>query len=288
MLVLAALLAGCGDDESSAGADDAPGRAVGRSRRRSAVHRLAERQPVGRHAADGHEHGPVQDPGGRRQARQGHGRADARRRAPGRCPRRWWRSSSARTSWSAPGIRAAIRGSRPRSASSAPATRGARGSPCPSSARPTSTRSRSRATCWWRRCSGSRRCCVSRDDGKNFEPRVAPMALVDLAVDPGRREALGRDLRAGHLRLGRRGPHVAPARPDAERPARLGRARRALPDRSGRPGQGERGRRRDVGGPRDHRRRAAGADGRRGRARCTPPSCAGTCTAPTTAARPGS
>ncbi len=26
---------------------------------------------------------------------------------------------------------------------------------------------------------------VSRDDGKNFEPRVAPMALVDLAVDPG-------------------------------------------------------------------------------------------------------
>jgi photosystem II stability/assembly factor-like uncharacterized protein len=26
---------------------------------------------------------------------------------------------------------------------------------------------------------------VSRDDGRNFEPRVAPMALVDLAVDPG-------------------------------------------------------------------------------------------------------
>ena len=26
---------------------------------------------------------------------------------------------------------------------------------------------------------------VSRDDGKNFEPRVAPTALVDLAVDPG-------------------------------------------------------------------------------------------------------
>ena len=32
---------------------------------------------------------------------------------------------------------------------------------------------------------GQAQMLLSRDDGKTFEPRVAPMALVDLAVDPG-------------------------------------------------------------------------------------------------------
>ena len=32
---------------------------------------------------------------------------------------------------------------------------------------------------------GQAQILLSRDDGKTFEPRVAPMALVDLAVDPG-------------------------------------------------------------------------------------------------------
>ena len=32
---------------------------------------------------------------------------------------------------------------------------------------------------------GQAQILLSRDDGKTFEPRVAPMALVDLAADPG-------------------------------------------------------------------------------------------------------
>ena len=32
---------------------------------------------------------------------------------------------------------------------------------------------------------GQAQILLSRDEGKTFEPRVAPMALVDLAADPG-------------------------------------------------------------------------------------------------------
>ena len=44
---------------------------------------------------------------------------------------------------------------------------------------------------------GQAQILLSRDDGKTFEPRVAPMALVDLAVDPGDAKHWVGDLRAG-------------------------------------------------------------------------------------------
>ena len=64
---------------------------------------------------------------------------------------------------------------------------------------------------------------------------------------PRRRQALGRDLRAGHLRVARRGAQLAPARPDAERAPGVEHAGGALPDRPRRAGEGERRRRRRRG-----------------------------------------
>ena len=106
---------------------------------------------------------------------------------------------------------------------------------------------------------------ASGDEGKNWETLAAPLPLVALEVDPAGSAALDRQHRPRDLRVGGRRPDVAPARPDAQLALRVGRGRDALPGRPGRAGQGQHRRRPEVGGPRLHRRRAAGDDRRRGR-----------------------
>ena len=134
---------------------------------------------------------------------------------------------------------------------------------------------------------GQAQILLSRDDGKTFEPRVAPMALVDLAVDPGdpRRWAAtsesGIFVSVDEGRTWRQRdptPNVRLAWRDSDELYRID---------PGGPVKVELRRRRDLEGPRQHGRRAAGADRRRRRARCTPPRWTARSRSPRTAASPG-
>ena len=107
---------------------------------------------------------------------------------------------------------------------------------------------------------------VSRDDGQDVGDARRAAAAGRARGRPGRPAALDRQHRARHLRLRATAAQTWRQR-DPTPNVRFAWAEDgdALPDRPGRAGQGQHRRRRDVGGPRLDRRRAAGDDRRRGR-----------------------